>query len=67
MTTRMVHPTHGATHAYGAADVDRLKGLGWAVEAQAIKAPVINGDANAPSPAVIEEQKRKPGRPPKVK
>lgn len=35
MTTRMTHPKHGATHAYGPADVERHKSLGWSVEVPA--------------------------------
>lgn len=32
MTTRMIHPEHGATHAYDNSEIERLKGFGWAVE-----------------------------------
>lgn len=52
MIVRMVHPVHGATHAYDQGEVDRLKKLGWDVEKPAI-----------PTAA----DKRKPGRPPKAK
>lgn len=34
MTTRMLHPQHGATHAYGAGDVERHKGMGWYIESE---------------------------------
>lgn len=29
---RMVHPQHGATHAYDSGEVAKLKGFGWQVE-----------------------------------
>jgi hypothetical protein len=57
MTTRMISPDGGATHAYGAGDIARLEKLGWKVEVP-ITVPVINGDTDHPTPAeVIEEQK----------
>lgn len=63
MATRMIHPLHGATHAYGDDDVKRHKALGWAIEAP-ITVPVINGDADAPSPQeVIEERQSFPALP----
>jgi hypothetical protein len=32
MATRMVHPLHGATHAYTPQEVLYLQGKGWTVE-----------------------------------
>ena len=75
MTTRMIHPKHGATHAYSLSEIAHLKASGWDVESP-ITTPVINGDECAPSPAeIIKEQrvqepqveKRRPGRPAKAK
>jgi hypothetical protein len=57
MTTRMISPDGGATHAYGEGDIARLEKLGWKVEVP-VTAPVMNGDTDHPSPQeVIEEQK----------
>jgi len=56
MTTRMISPDGGATHAYGEGDIARLEKLGWVVE-KPVTAPVINGDTSHPTPAeVIEER-----------
>lgn len=52
MTTRMMHPEHGWTHAYDASEVESLKAQGWIVEPE-----------KKPEP----EPKRKPGRPAKAK
>lgn len=53
---RMVHPLHGATHAYDQGEVERLKGYGWQPEEapELVKLPVLE-----------EPPKRKPGRPKK--
>lgn len=49
MTTRMVHPLHGATHAYDNGEIERLKGFGWAVEGVTVPAAVLEAltDADA--------------------
>ena len=61
MTTRMISPDGGATHAYGEGDIARLEKLGWKVEVP-VTAPVVNGDADHPSPQeVIEERKEGDG------
>jgi hypothetical protein len=58
MATRMIHPKHGATHAYDVTEIQRLQADGWSVEVPEVKAP-----EPAPEP---EPEKRKPGRPPKA-
>jgi hypothetical protein len=35
MTTRMIHPEHGATHAYGQVDIEWHQKNGWAIESEA--------------------------------
>ena len=72
MTTRMHHPEHGWTHAYGDDEVAAHEANGWVVEKLTIPGeravPVVPVTAaetaywigNAPA-------KRKPGRPPKAK
>jgi hypothetical protein len=61
----MIHPEHGATHAYDTGEIERLKGLGWAVE--------VPADPKEQPPVVTLSQhmaavaKRKPGRPAKAK
>ena len=71
MTTLMVHPLHGAMHAYSNSEIERLKGLGWSVEMPAVLvSSPSNGKGCYPVPDVVqfyEEPKRKPGRPPKAK
>lgn len=74
MTTRMIHPEHGATHAYGAGEVERLESLGWAVEGEPCIAKFESVTSNAyPAPDVVQfyadpgQPKRKPGRPAKSK
>lgn len=70
MATRMVHPLHGATHAYDTGEVDRLKGLGWSVEGEK---PAGDGHLDLIVPALASSfqwpvvERRKPGRPPKAK
>lgn len=70
MTTRMVHPLHGATHAYDVNEIERLKGWGWSVEVPA--APVAE-EVLIPVLGVAEgrdEQtvtRKKPGPKPKAK
>ena len=70
MTTRMIHPLHGATHAYDAGEIAKLQGWGWAVELP----PPDEPDDPAIEPAIVpvvrkvvevvdEPEKRKPGRP----
>lgn len=62
MTTRMVHPLHGAMHAYGKGEIERLQAMGWEVEAEkACKAALAESMRLDPPP------KRKPGRPAKAK
>lgn len=58
MTTRMVHPEHGATHAYDKGDLERLEKLGWSVETMAHQEQVQQAQVPV---------KRPPGRPPKAK
>jgi hypothetical protein len=64
MTTRMFHPEHGWTHAYGDAEVAAHEARGWQVEKL-----TIPGERAAPLelPVLSEPPKRKPGRPPKAK
>lgn len=68
MTTRMMHPEHGWTHAYGEHEVEKLKALGWIVEGER------EGDGDehiallkTPLEATFPILQRKPGRPAKVK
>lgn len=57
MTTRMLHPEHGATHAYSEGEIQKLKASGWIVE----------GEQDEPAPVVEPAvEKRKPGRPRKA-
>jgi hypothetical protein len=77
MTTRMHHPEHGWTHAYGDAEVAAHEANGWVVEKLTIpgERAVIGNFASAsavgrPVPDVVQfyaEPKRKPGRPRKAK
>lgn len=75
MTTRMVHPLHGATHAYDNGEIERLKGFGWAVEVppsnhipvedmRVIHEGIPLDVFVQPSPAVA---RKKPGPKPKAK
>jgi hypothetical protein len=56
--TYMVHPEHGAMHAYDSGEVKRLEGHGWkvakeptAAELQALKAPkVVEEEVDEPVP-----------------
>ena len=68
MTTRMIHPQHGATHAYDNSEIARLKNLGWSVEAEPEKpARVVGADTDGDGviDKVFAEPKKKPGRPKK--
>lgn len=56
MTTLMIHPQHGATHAYGATDVKWHEDRGWKV----LTEESLKETAQA---AAAEPEKRKPGRP----
>jgi hypothetical protein len=71
MTTRMIHPEHGAMHAYDAGEIERLQKLGWAVEipvvATVTQSVVVTYNAPPTIAEKLEEAKRKPGRPPKAK
>jgi hypothetical protein len=59
----MVHPLHGATHAYDNSEIERLKGLGWSVEEpKTAQSLPVAGYID-----VLRAQRNKPGRPPKVK
>lgn len=53
MTTRMVHPLHGATHAYDAGEIARLEGLGWSVEVPAVMGGFSGGKNGRPVPPVV--------------
>jgi hypothetical protein len=62
----MVHPEHGAMHAYDTGEVERLKGYGWHAEEQAPAAkvkPVKVEPEKEPEP--VATLKRPLGRPPK--
>ena len=61
MCTRMVHPEHGAMHAYGKGEVDRLEAIGWSVEDAQSPAVVTAEDKQAEATAP-----RRRGRPPKA-
>jgi hypothetical protein len=62
MTTRMMHPVNGWTHAYGEGEIESLKALGWVVESERVVK-----EALAESMRLDPPPKRKPGRPAKVK
>lgn len=70
MTTRMVHPLHGATHAYDNSEIERLKGFGWAVDGEKPAGDehldLIKTALKTAFPPVVFE-KRKPGRPANAK
>lgn len=69
----MIHPEHGATHAYSNEELEQLKSIGWKVEheQEMIALPVV--DSAQSLKAALQESmrldpppKRKPGRPRKV-
>jgi hypothetical protein len=68
MTTRMIHPQHGATHVYGQSEIERHEKLGWAVE---IDSPAVVAKPSVTAEVVTavtqSPEKRKPGRPARVK
>jgi hypothetical protein len=57
--TRMIHPDHGATHAYDEGEIAKLKAVGWSVEGEAVAIP---GDAPETVVPIVRR-----GRPPKAK
>lgn len=72
MTTRMIHPQHGATHAYDHGQIEQLKKQGWSVETDEPPKRVVGVDTNGDG--VIDKvftekpadpEKKKPGRPKK--
>jgi hypothetical protein len=64
MPTRMIHQLHGAMYAYDTGEVERLVKLGWSAEG----APQAKTEAQALEPkAPFVVERKKPGRPPKVK
>jgi hypothetical protein len=70
----MIHPLHGAMHAYGLGEIATLEKLGWAVEkppeAKLATPPDTHIEVTPlPAQAILgaEIAKRKPGRPPKAK
>ena len=75
MPTRMIHPAHGAMHAYDTGEIARLQGLGWSVEKPAEPGAVKFHDAAPPVvgvPGLLAKQapvpeRKKPGRKPKGK
>ena len=71
MTTRMVHPKHGATHAYRTAEVEKLKGFGWEVEsevAQAVAEDKLQAEIEDDiASLIVDAPKKKLGRPSKAK
>jgi len=58
MTTRMIHPQHGATHAYDGGEIERLTRLGWTAE---------SAPTTSPAPKTQEPERKKPGPKPKAK
>jgi hypothetical protein len=56
MIVRMVHPKHGAMHAYDQTEVKRLQGYGWVIEEKPV---VVDIDV----PVVCKKR----GRPAKAK
>lgn len=74
MTTRMVHPLHGATHAYDNSEIERLKGFGWAVEVPAVNRLMTTPEVLESLAPVVEHireqvahERKKPGPKPKAK
>lgn len=72
MTTRMIHPVHGATHVYDLGEQKRLESAGWRVEgaesaADMVATIVAVARADAALDDALDENvaplKRKPGRP----
>lgn len=72
---RMIHPQHGAMHAYDTGEVARLRGFGWTPEDE-VKPEKVGDDhlslvheaiASTFPPIAETPFKRKPGRPPKAK
>lgn len=52
MTTRMMHPLHGWTHAYSDEEIKRLQELGWSVEQVA---PLVVADKSGDEEAALKE------------
>jgi hypothetical protein len=71
MTTRMHHPEHGWTHAYGDAEVAAHEANGWVVEKLTIPGeravPVVPVTAAEAAYWINPPQKKKPGPKPKAK
>lgn len=74
MTTRMVHPQHGATHAYDTGEIQRLEKLGWSVEKPAVMGSFsAHARGGYPVPDVVQFyeappiERKKPGPKPKAK
>lgn len=67
MTTRMIHPQHGAMHAYDRGEIERLKSLGWSIEGeQTARVVGVDVDGDGKIDKVFAEPKKKPGRPKKA-
>lgn len=61
MLTRMQHPDHGFMYVTDAGDIERLKRLGWSIEAAA-KAPEAPAEPAQETSAEPKRRGRPPGR-----
>jgi hypothetical protein len=59
----MIHPEHGAMHAYDTGEIERLQKLGWSIEGEKSQGEVHIELIKA----TVAPPARKPGRPPKAK
>jgi hypothetical protein len=62
MCTRMTHPNHGSTHAYGESEVQRLRGYGWVPDDELNQPKAAEAE-----PATEHPARKKPGPKPKVR
>lgn len=71
MLTRMIHPAHGAMHAYSVGEIEKLRTQGWAPEEEKESDTItMSGPETIADPLPITQsveamanEKRKPGRP----
>jgi hypothetical protein len=59
MTTRMMHPDNGWTHAYGQGEIESLKALGWVVESERVVKEALAESMRLDPPPVDPPAKRK--------
>jgi hypothetical protein len=62
MCTRMTHPNHGSTHAYGESEIQRLRGYGWVPDDELNPPQVVKEELTTEPQA-----RKKPGPKPKVR